>query len=99
LGEVRHVFGECALVRGEIAKHRRPPNVPLLSCGRILKGTTWKQATSEPVVFDHGRGARRPRWRRGAAVSFNSLLGGVAPRPPILAEEVRRRFPQCSQRL
>jgi hypothetical protein len=30
-----------------------------------------------PVVHHHGREAGRGRSRRGAAVSFNSLLGGA----------------------
>ena len=55
----------------------RPPNVPLLSCGRIQKPRRHQMATSEPVVHHHGRQAERCRSRRGAAVRFNSLLGGA----------------------
>lgn len=34
-------------------------------------------ATTEPVVLRYGREAGRRRWRRGAAVSRNGLLGGL----------------------
>jgi hypothetical protein len=34
-------------------------------------------AMTEPVVHHHGREAGRCRLRRGAALSFNSLLGGA----------------------
>jgi hypothetical protein len=36
------------------ARLRRVANVPLLSCGRIQKGTSYQEATSEPVVFTTG---------------------------------------------
>ena len=55
-----------------------PPNVPLLSCGRIQKFTTRPEATSEPVVYHHGREGGRGRQRRRAAVCFNSLLASLA---------------------
>jgi hypothetical protein len=38
--------------------------------------TSLQAVMTEPVVPDHGREGRRIKSRRGAAVSFNSLLGG-----------------------
>ena len=41
------------------------------------ESTSCLDAMTEPVVFHHGRQGGRCSSRRGAAVSFNSLLGGV----------------------
>ena len=73
----------------------RLPNVRLLSCGRIRKATSRPVATSEPVVHHHGREGGRRRKPRGAAVCFNSLLGGACSSRPLGQRKhrtVTRRF-------
>jgi hypothetical protein len=57
-------------------RFRRPPNVPLFSCGRISKTEMPHVAMTAPVVLHHGREKRRCKQQRGAAVCCNSLLGG-----------------------
>ena len=59
----------------------RRSNVPVFSCGRIREDGWCQLATSEPVVHHHGREGGRRRSQQGAAVSFNSLLGGPPSQP------------------
>jgi hypothetical protein len=58
--------------------HSGLANVPLLSCGRISKTGGYRYRRASPWYFTTGERGRC-QLPRGAAVCFNSLLGGLAP--------------------